>query len=544
MSFAKLIHRHGIKDVAEVYRNASAAVLCELAVKHEKDSKLTSTGALSTISYEKTGRSPKDKRIVEEDSTKKDVWWGSINIPLSPSSFEACKSRAIKFLNSRERLYVFDGFAGWDPSRRIKVRVIVTRPYHALFMNDMLIRPTKEQLEKFGEPDWVVYNAGEHDADPAVPGVGSKACVALSFEKREFVILGTQYAGEMKKGIFTVVNYLAPKQGMLSMHASANEGVDGSVSIFFGLSGTGKTTLSADPHRRLIGDDEHVWSDTGVYNIEGGCYAKCIGLSPETEPDIYYAVKWGAVVENVVLNPETRAIDYNDVSITENTRVAYPLEHISNAKIPAIGGQPNNIIMLTCDAFGVLPPVSLLTPEQAMYHFMSGYTAKVAGTEVGIKEPQATFSACFGAPFMVWHPSVYAELLAKRMNSDGTRAWLINTGWTGGAYGVGKRMSLRHTRALIDAIHNGSLIKVEMVMSPVFNLRVPTTCPGVPSEVLQPEKTWANKEEFYKTINRLARMFVENFKEYDEQTSDLIKKAGPTPSASADGKGFQILKEH
>jgi len=295
----------------------------------------------------------------------------------------------------------------------------------------------------------------------------------------------------------------------------------------------------------LIGDDEHVWSETGVYNVEGGCYAKCIGLREETEPDIYRAVKWGAVVENVVMNPITREIDYNDVSITENTRVAYPLEHIMNAKLPAIGGHPTNIIMLTCDAFGVLPPVSLLTPEQAMYHFMSGYTAKIAGTEVGVKEPQATFSACFGAPFMVWHPAVYAQLLAKRMQQTNARAWLINTGWTGGPYGVGKRMSLRYTRAMIDAIHNGSLVKQPVVASPVFNLATPTVCAGVPADLLQPEKTWANQEEFYKTLNLLAAMFLENFKEYEVQTSDTIKQAGPEPTNSTgDGKIFKILKEN
>lgn len=535
---------HGLSGPKEILRNPPIAILAEHAILYEKDSLLTNTGALATLSYEKTGRSPKDKRIVEEPTTKNDVWWGSVNIPLSPDSYEQCKKRAIQFLNSRERIYVVDAFAGWDPAHRIKVRVVVSRPYHALFMHDMLIRPTEEQLRNFGEPDWIVYNAGECRADPSVPGVGSETCVVLNFAKREFVILGTQYAGEMKKGIFTVINYLAPKNGHLSMHASANEGPDGSVSIFFGLSGTGKTTLSADPKRRLIGDDEHVWTNSGIYNIEGGCYAKCIGLREETEPDIYRAVKWGAVVENVVVDPITREIRYEDGSITENTRVAYPLEHIMNVKIPAICGHPKNIIMLTCDAFGVLPPVSLLTPEQAMYHFMSGYTAKVAGTEVGIKEPQATFSACFGAPFMVWHPSVYAQLLKEKINRNNTRVWLVNTGWTGGSYGVGKRISLRYTRAILDAIHDGSLAKSPMVSSPVFNLQTPTSCPGVPSEILQPENTWANKDDFYKTLNLLALMFIENFKEYEKDTSDDIKKAGPKPLAAVDGKPIKILKEH
>jgi len=391
----------------------------------------------------------------------------------------------------------------------------------------MLIRPTEEQLAEFGDPDYVVLNAGQFPANRHTTGMTSKTSVDLSFEKQEVVILGTEYAGEMKKGIFTVMNYTMPEKGILSMHCSANEGPDGDVSIFFGLSGTGKTTLSADSRRQLIGDDEHCWTDEGVFNIEGGCYAKAINLTQENEPEIYGAIKFGTVLENVVYDSRTHAVDYTDVSITQNTRASYPLEYIANAKIPAIGGHPKNIILLTADAFGVLPPVSKLTPEQAMYHFISGYTAKVAGTEVGVTEPQATFSACFGAAFMVWHPSKYAELLAEKMEKHGAKAWLVNTGWTGGPYGVGSRIKLKYTRAIIDAIHSRALDEVDSVVDPIFGLCVPTTCPYVPDEVLIPKNTWANGSAYDRQALKLARLFNENFEKYKPGSSQAIIKAGP-----------------
>ncbi|KAK9752049.1 Protein kinase C-like 1 [Basidiobolus ranarum] len=415
---------------------------------------MSSTGALITRSGQKTGRSPKDKRIVQEKSTDGEIWWGPVNIPMEEKVFRVNHERAVDYLNTRERLYVFDGFAGWDPKYRIKVRVVCARAYHALFMRNMLIRPSEEELENFGEPDFTIFNAGQFPANRYTSGMTSATSVAISFERRQLVILGTQYAGEMKKGIFTVMHYLMPKTGVLSLHSSANEGPDGDVSLFFGLSGTGKTTLSADPRRSLIGDDEHCWSDDGIFNIEGGCYAKCIDLSADKEPEIFGAIRFGSVLENVVLDDETRVVDYTDSSITENTRCAYPIEYIPNAKIPCVGGHPKNILLLTCDAFGVLPPVAKLTPEQAMYHFISGYTAKIAGTEEGVTEPQATFSSCFGQPFLAWHPVKYASMLAEKMKEHNTNVWLINTGWNGGAYGVGERISIKYSRAIINAIHS------------------------------------------------------------------------------------------
>ncbi|MDQ3037235.1 MAG: phosphoenolpyruvate carboxykinase (ATP) [Myxococcota bacterium] len=513
--------------VKQIIRNAPPAQLYELALRNEAGTAISSTGALIAMSGEKTGRSPKDKRIVDEPGSNGNVWWGDVNIKLDPHVFAVNHERATDYLNTHELIYVVDGYAGWDERYRIKIRVICSRAYHALFMHNMLIRPTQTELASFGEPDYVILNAGEFSANRYTSGMTSKTSVALNFAKKEFVILGTEYAGEMKKGVFTIMNYLMPLQGQLSMHCSANQGEDGKVSIFFGLSGTGKTTLSADPHRHLIGDDEHVWSDKGVFNIEGGCYAKAINLSAEQEPEIFGAIRFGAVLENVKYDPNTRVVDYDDTSITENTRCAYPVEFIDNAKIPCVGGQPTNVIMLTADAFGVLPPVAKLTPEQAMYHFISGYTAKVAGTEVGVKEPSPTFSACFGGPFLVWHPTKYAELLAAKLKSTGAQTWLVNTGWTGGGYGVGKRMSLKHTRAIIDAIHDGSLASAPTMEDPVFGFAVPTECNGVPSEILTPRKTWKDGGAYDETAKKLAKFFVDNFKKYESQASDAIRAAGP-----------------
>lgn len=516
---------HGI-TVTEIIRNAAPAKLYEHGLEYDS-AQITASGAIATRSAAKTGRSPKDKRVVEGPDTKDDVWWGDINMPLSAESFAINHQTALEFLNGCPRIYVMDGFAGWDPDYRIKVRIICSRPYHALFMNNMLIRPTAEELADFGEPDYVIYNGGEQNADTETPGVGSETCVSLNFETGQFVILGTQYAGEMKKGIFTIMHYLMPKQGVFSMHCSANEGADNDVSLFFGLSGTGKTTLSADASRQLIGDDEHCWSDNGVFNIEGGCYAKCIDLSADNEPEIHAAIRFGTILENTIQDPDTRICDYTDSSITENTRASYPIEFIPNAKIPCVGGHPNNIILLTCDAFGVLPPVSKLTPEQAMYHFINGYTAKVAGTEMGVTEPQATFSACFGAAFLVWHPTKYAEMLADKMKQFGSNAWLVNTGWSGGAYGVGERMSLKNTRAIIDGIHSGELAAAETTTEPVFGLSIPVSCTNCPSEVLVPRQTWADGGQYDEMAAKLTELFHENFANYADQASDAIKAAGP-----------------
>lgn len=522
---------YGIHNV-KVLRNLSAAELYEHAVKFD-GAQISANGALCVYSGEKKGRSPKDKRVVDESTSREDVWWGDINAPLSTSSFQKNRSRAIGYLNECDRVYVVDAFAGWSPKDRIKVRIICSRPYHALFMNNMLIRPKPEEENSFGEPDYVVFNAGQKPADPAVDGVDTTTSVALNFALGEFVILGTEYAGEMKKGVFTIMNYLLPKKGVLSMHCSANEGNKGDVSLFFGLSGTGKTTLSADPHRDLIGDDEHGWGEDGVFNIEGGCYAKCIDLSAKSEPEIYGAIRFGTVLENTVLNDSTRRVDFHDSSLTENTRASYPIDFIPHAKIPCTGRHPRNIVFLTCDAFGVLPPVSRLTPEQAMYHFISGYTAKVAGTEVGVTEPKPNFSACFGAPFLVWHPTVYAELLAKKMREHEVNAYLVNTGWSGGAYGTGARMSLGYTRAIINGIHDGTLAAAPTVTDPVFGLATPTECSHVPSDILQPRNSWADGAAYDATAQKLAGLFAENFRKYADVASPEIVAAGPQALANA-----------
>jgi phosphoenolpyruvate carboxykinase (ATP) len=513
--------------VNEICRNLPPSALYEHAIRYEKDGHIAENGALVAYSGAKTGRSPKDKRVVKNAASEKDVWWGAVNIPLDQTSFAINRERARDYLNTRERIYCFDGFAGWDPKYRIKIRVICSRPYHALFMHTMLIRPTRQELASFGKPDFVIYNAGAFPANRLTAGVGSKTSIDLSLEDRELVILGTEYAGEMKKGVFTVANYFAPKRGVLSMHCSATADKDsGKSSLLFGLSGTGKTTLSADPKRHLIGDDEHCWSDDGIFNIEGGCYAKAINLTPENEPDIFSALRFGAVLENVVLDDD-HGVDYTNTSITENTRGAYPIEFIRNARIPCVAGHPTDIIFLTADAFGVLPPVSRLTPAQAMYYFISGYTAKVAGTEVGVKEPSATFSPCFGGPFLVWHPSKYAELLSEKMQKHGARVWLVNTGWSGGAFGTGKRIKLAHTRAIIDAIHSGALASGKGQRDPIFGFEIPTECPDVPREILIPRSTWSDGKAYDVAAKKLAELFRNNFKNYEGGASAEVKAAGP-----------------
>ncbi len=521
------LDKQGI-SVSEIYRNPSPAFLYEAALRFEKGSTISSTGALIAYSGKKTGRSPTDKRVVDEPEVREDVWWGNVNIKLDSQSFVINRERAIDYLNTRERLYVIDGYAGWDTKYQKKIRVVTSRAYHALFMHNMLIRPSKDQLESFGDPDYTIYNAGGFPANKHTAGMTSSTSVDLSFARREFIILGTDYAGEMKKGVFTIMNYLMPKQGVLSMHCSATEARDGSdTSVLFGLSGTGKTTLSADPKRLLIGDDEHCWTDQGVFNIEGGCYAKVIKLSKEQEPDIWNALQFGAVLENVKFEQTSHLVDYEDTSLTENTRGSYILDSIPNAKLPAVGGHPKNVIFLTADAFGVLPPVSKLTPAQAMYHYISGYTAKVAGTEQGVKDPEPTFSPCFGGPFLVWHPTKYAELLAEKLRKHGAQTWLVNTGWSGGAYGVGSRIKLKYTRAIIDAIHSGALANVSTVEDLVFGFQVPTSCPEVPAEMLQPRNTWADKAAYDDKAKKVAGLFRENFKKYESQASAEVRGGGP-----------------
>jgi len=509
-------------------RNASVAQLYEDAITYE-GAVISSSGALINFSGKKTGRSPKDKRIVYEDSSKDDIWWGPVNIKMDEHTFEINRERAIDYLNTRDHVYVFDGFAGWDPKYRIKVRVICARAYHALFMHNMLIRPTKKELEEFGTPDFTIYNAGQFPANRFTAGMTSSTSVEVNFARKEMVILGTEYAGEMKKGIFSVMHYLQPvKFGQLSLHSSANVGPDGDVSLFFGLSGTGKTTLSADPRRSLIGDDEHVWADTGVFNIEGGCYAKCVGLSKEKEPDIYNAIRFGSILENVVYDGETREPDYEDISITENTRCAYPIEYIDNARIPCVvNSQPKNIVYLCCDAFGVLPPVSKLNSAQAQYWFLSGYTSKTPGTEDGVTEPSPTFSTCFGQPFIICKPQRYASMLAEKMEKENVNCWLINTGWVGGKFGTGKRCPLKYTRKIIDSIHDGSLEKAEFTNFPVFNLQVPKSLEGVPDELLDPLQSWPSADACKTQMNSLAAMFNKAFERFEADVTAEVKAAGP-----------------
>jgi len=538
-------------DVGEIYYNSPAGLLYEQALLHEEGSVIVSSGALAVKSGKKMGRSPLDKRVVYEEDSKDDIWWGKINMKLEYKAFLTNRERAVDYLNTLERLYVVDGFGGWDKDYRVPVRVITSRAYHALFMQNMLVPPTEDELKEFEsggkQKPFVIFNAGVFPCNRQTAGMTSSTSISVSFKRKEMVILGTQYAGEMKKGVFTVMNYLMPlkpsrelppAERALPLHASANIGKDNDVSIFFGLSGTGKTTLSADPKRDLIGDDEHVWHTGGVFNIEGGCYAKCIGLSRDKEPEIYDAIRFGAVLENVVHNEDTGEVDWDDTSLTENTRVSYPLQHIPNARIPAmVPYQPKQIIFLTCDAFGILPPISKLTSEQVMYHFIAGYTAKVAGTEVGVKEPEATFSACFGAPFLVWHPYVYAEMLAAKLEVHGAPAYLVNTGWVGGPYGTGQRSSLKYTRQLIDAIHDGTLDKMadsDWEEMPIFGLKMPKVAiKDVPRELLRPEEAWVQngktKEEFQKTANHLAGLFQKNFTEFADKCSKAVVDAGPKP---------------
>lgn len=493
----------------QVHWNLTVPELVEAAIRNG-EATLASNGALVARTGKYTGRTPKDKVVVREPGSEANVWWDN-NGEISPETFAHLKARAQKELAGRN-LYVVDTYGGADPTHRIKTRFIVEKAWHALFIRNLLIRPSMQELADY-EPDWTVLDLGTVELDPATDHTRSEASISLNFAEKTVMVFGTQYAGEMKKSVFTIMNYLLPLKGVLSMHCSANVGPDGSTALFFGLSGTGKTTLSADHDRQLIGDDEHGWSDTGIFNIEGGCYAKCIGLKEETEPEIYHAIRFGSVLENVVLD-DRRIPDYKDNKYTENTRCAYPLEFIPGAVQPSVGGHPSQIVFLTCDASGVLPPISKLTPDQAMFYFLNGYTAKVAGTEAGVKDPELTFSTCFGAPFLPLRPKVYAELLKEKMAKHNVKVWLVNTGWTGGPFGVGHRMSLPHTRALIRAAFAGELDSVAYAVHPVFGLSIPQSCPGVPAEVLNPRDTWADKEAYDSAAASLNEKFQANFQKF------------------------------
>ncbi len=513
-----------IKTSKTVYNNLSAPVLYEHAVAR-KEAEISSGGALCAVTGKHTARSPHDRFIVKEPSCEKNVWWSDQNVAIDEAAFDKLLAKVQGYLATKD-IFSRDCYAGSDPKNRLAVRVYTEYAWHSLFAGHMLVKPTPAELDGF-KPEFTVVTVPGFDALPQVDGTRGSAFILLNFKRKMALIGGTAYAGEIKKAVFTVMNYLLPLKGVMPMHCSANVGKAGDTAIFFGLSGTGKTTLSSDPLRRLIGDDEHGWSDNGVFNFEGGCYAKVINLSAEAEPQIYAATgRFGTILENVVYDKNTRALDLNDGSLTENTRAAYPLEYIDNSIKGSAFPNPKNIVMLTYDAFGVLPPIAKLSYEQAMYHFISGYTAKVANTEMGIKEPKATFSTCFGAPFMLQHPSVYAELLEKKMRANKADCWLINTGLCGGPYGVGKRMSIKHTRALLNAALDGKLAKVKFTRDPVFGFEIPTSCPGVPAEVLNPREAWADKKLYDAKCRELAGLFAANFKKFNV-TSKAINGAAP-----------------
>jgi phosphoenolpyruvate carboxykinase (ATP) len=518
------LDNYGIREASKVYWNLTTPELYE-EITRRSEGVLSDHGALIVDTGEHTGRAAKDKAIVREPSSEDKVFWGDVNKDFSQEKFNALKDRMMAQASGRE-LFVQDTFAGAHPSYRLPVRIITELAWHSLFARTMFINDSEATAPH--RPEFTVINFPSFQADPQRDGTRSPTFILMDFSQRLVLIGGTSYAGETKKSVFTILNYLLPQRGVMSMHCSANVGDSGDVAIFFGLSGTGKTTLSADPERKLVGDDEHGWSDDGVFNFEGGCYAKVIKLSPEAEPDIYRTTEmFGTILENVVLDPQTRQIDLDDATKTENTRASYPLTSIPNIVPEGHAGHPQNIIMLTADAFGVLPPVSRLTPEQAMYHFLSGYTAKVAGTEKGIKEPEAAFSTCFGAPFMVLHPGVYADLLGKKMGQHAAACWLVNTGWSGGPYGVGQRMKISHTRAMIRAILSGQLADAETKPDPIFGVGVPVSCPDVPGNVLQPRNTWSDKEAYDRQARDLARRFNENFKKYESGVSEAVAAVGP-----------------
>ena len=519
------LEHHGIHNANAVYWNLPTSALYEEAIRR-REGHLAHLGPLVVRTGQHTGRSPNDKFIVQEPSSADQVWWGKANPPMEPAHFDTLHRRLLAYLQGRD-VFVQDCFAGADPEYRLPIRILTETAWHNLFARNMFIQARLEDPAAH-VPQFTVINAPNFHAIPEVDGTRSEVFVVIHFGQRLVLIGGTQYAGEIKKSIFTVLNYLLPQRDVLSMHCSANMGASGDVAIFFGLSGTGKTTLSADASRTLIGDDEHGWSDRGVFNFEGGCYAKVIRLSPEAEPEIYETTRrFGTILENVGFDSATGRIDLDDDSLTENTRAAYPISHVPNASRDGLGGHPSNIIMLTADAFGVLPPIAQLTPAQAMYHFLSGYTAKVAGTEKGVTEPQATFSACFGAPFLALSPTVYADLLGEKIAKHNVKVWLVNTGWTGGPYGIGQRMKIAYTRAMIRAALDGSLADVPTRPDPTFGVAVPTACPGVPAEVLDPRGTWSDPDAYDAQARKLAGMFVENFKAFADQAAADVRAAGP-----------------
>jgi phosphoenolpyruvate carboxykinase (ATP) len=519
------LEAHGIRTTRPVHWNLRTAVLYEHALRRG-EGELGREGPLVCKTGTHTGRAPNDKFVVREPSSEAHIAWGKVNRPVELPQFEALKRDMLSHAGERE-LYVQDLYAGADPAYRLRVRFIHELAWQNLFVRNLFIVPPASELQDF-QPEFTVITAPSFKASPERHGTRSDVAIVVNMGTREVLIASTSYAGENKKSIFTILNYLLPLQGVLSMHCSANIGRSGDTALFFGLSGTGKTTLSSDPERLLIGDDEHGWSDHGVFNFEGGCYAKMIRLSAEAEPQIYATTRrFGTVLENVVVDPETRALDLDDASLTENTRGAYPISFIDNAVPSGMGGHPQNIVMLTADAFGVLPPIARLTPEAAMYHFLSGYTAKVAGTEKGVKDPSATFSTCFGAPFLPLNPNVYARALGERIARHQARVWLVNTGWTGGAFGVGQRMSIAHTRAMITAALSGKLGGVSYKRHDVFNLEMPVTCPGVPDAVLDPRSTWSDRTAYDTQAKKLATMFVENFKTFEADVDRAVIEAGP-----------------
>lgn len=515
----------GINKVKQAFFNLEPAELIEASIRNGEGF-LSSRGALAADTGQFTGRSPKDRYIVQDADNEDSIWWGDINIPFSQENFDALLDKMTTHLSDKT-VYVRDAIAGADPAYGLNIRIVNTLAWHNLFCYNMFLRPERKELENF-HPNFTIICIPEFEADPAQDGTRKKNFAILNLSKRMIIIGGTAYAGEMKKGIFSVLNYLLPhNHGVLPMHCSANVGKEGDTAIFFGLSGTGKTTLSTDPRRKLIGDDEHGWTKDSVFNFEGGCYAKVIDLTQEDEPDIWDAVRFGAIVENVRFHKGTREIDYSNREVTVNTRTAYPIHFINNAASPSIGSIPKNIFFLTADAFGVLPPISRLNTSQAMYHFISGYTAKVAGTEVGVKEPEATFSACFGEAFLPLHPTAYASLFGEKMEQQQVRVWLINTGWSGGSFGTGSRIKLRYTRAMITAALEGKLDGEEYQTQEIFGVAIPKTCPDVPSEILNPRNTWKNKLSYDLTARRVAEKFIKNFEKYKDYADESIASGGP-----------------
>jgi phosphoenolpyruvate carboxykinase (ATP) len=521
------LQNHGLTNLRRVYWNLPTPSLYEESV-FRSEARLTHFGPLAVSTGKHTARAAADKFVVREQSTEESIWWGQYNRPFTADNFSVLLSRLQGYLQGRD-VFVQDCYAGADPEYSLPVRIITQKAWHSLFARTLFLKLDSQDAMKKHIPEFTIIAAPGFQASPIIDGTRSETFIVLNFRERLAIIGGTDYAGEIKKTIFTVLNYLLPMQGVLSMHCSANVGQDGDAAIFFGLSGTGKTTLSADPARHLIGDDEHGWSDSGVFNFEGGCYAKVIRLSPEAEPQIYACTRrFGTVLENVTFDPVSRRLDLDDYSVTENTRAAYPLEYIENSLPEKRAGHPKNVIFLTCDASGVMPPISRLSPDQAIYHFISGYTSKIAGTEIGLGiEPQITFSTCFGGPFMVHHPYAYAELLKKKVLKHGANVWLVNTGWTGGPFGVGKRISIHHTRALLNAALSGRLDKVKFKKDPIFGFDVPTTCEGVPADILDPANTWPSRDEYFKKYDALAARFIENFKLMMAGCPEHILEAGP-----------------